>query len=1100
MRAHSQALHLVLAWVAMAVSTIVLLSSFGNALSALPREGPQELSAQPRSAFGFANVVFTGHLGHDFGGGPVYVNSNASAWGATNTIASLYAAYNSTYLFLGFNETISANSLMVLVGNGAGGGQATYNLAGLNAWGRDITLGSSIVDLAGVYFGGTNTQLSGYGVYQVLTPPSDSNTTPSDREVGSLSDFSAANDVAEIAIPLSTIFPANSNRDENVTVSAFVVGSTGSWVGTGVPYLQTGQYNAGGSQATFLVNDTIRFALSGVPLVAAEPVNVAIIFNDHQPVYEIAGQSTFNLPWTEAHATAEYMEQAVILHQFPEVNITYELSGSLLWQLQNISSDPSFNDSWIQGAYDSYVSLNTTQNRTLLGNLTGDWFSIPGYVFAFPEPAAQLYQQLDSRWSSGYELTATQYEDAKVLWFLYEISTDLVEGRLGSAWMSPTIWALHNQTSFDQADLGKILRYSQWLTGQVIPSFWADMLGNPSGSDNTELFTSPFYHPLTPLLLAPGLTGPAGTLPKGVYTSDVLAQMNLSRDQFDQMFGQYPRGLYASELAISEPMVPLINASGATWSLTDEWTLQQSGVPALAWGNSGPTVAGMEDLYTPYVVEGANGTTTDLFFRDASLSNSWAFDLGDLPTWTAIDDIVNYLKGVDATIPVGDHTRTLVTLALDGENWQFLSPFADDGVPFLEGLYTALEQNASFIHTETPTQFLDSVRSSPLLLPTLGSVATGSWNQGSGGSAPYQSNPSLTQWSGYNTQNWMWIDLDRVRAQVVSFQQKYGLTQIENLTVFDQELTANTAEGNVTRAWYGIYNAEGSDWFFQMAPWTISGANTVPFNLTFQGDLAYALSELHPLAPPPPPPRPVTVTFSVEPRPCDEVSFNDTEWANGTLGKFLPGNFTAQAPNCPGYSFEGWSITGILELASPSVNTTRVDVLGNGSLTASYRSIPIPPPPATRYLVSIFIDPAACSSIDLNGTSQGNDSSASFLQGNFSLTAPACVRYSFSGWVASRSLNVQENTSTTEIWVRGNGTLTADYVVLVNSPGSQTKNSPSSSQVSPLEIAGIATLAIAGLLLLIVILIRRRGVRPNKSDPVGGPEEERVSSPPPPKA
>lgn len=127
---------------------------------------------------------------------------------------------------------------------------------------------------------------------------------------------------------------------------------------------------------------------------------------------------------------------------FPEVNVTYELSGSLLYQLVNISTDPEFNDTFIHYAFVPYSELNTTQNRSLLANLTYDYFSIPSYVFSLNEPASNLYAQLHSLWVSGKTLNATQFEDAKVLWFLYDVSTPLVEGgQLGAQWKNSTIWA-----------------------------------------------------------------------------------------------------------------------------------------------------------------------------------------------------------------------------------------------------------------------------------------------------------------------------------------------------------------------------------------------------------------------------------------------------------------------------------------------------------------------------------------------------------------------------------------------------------------------------------------------------------------------------------
>ena len=1052
------------------------------------------------------SINFTGDLAADFGA-PYYVNTNASSWGALNNLSAFYVSYNTTDLFLGFSEVISGNSLMVFVGNGVdAGGIGTYNLSGLGTWGgRALSFSSSFTDLAAVYFGTTNGNLSGFGAYQVLTPPSQSNSTPAVRAITSLSLFDGANDAAEIALPLSTIFPVSTSAWGNVTVAAFVVGNAGAWVGTGLPYAQTGRYDAGSSEGTFLVSDTFRLPIDAVPYAPARPVSVAIIFNDHQPLYQVAGAADYNLPWTWAHATAEYIEQAIIIHQDPTVHITYELSGSLLYQLWNISHDPGYNDSFQEGAWIPFSELNTTQNQSELSTLEGDWFSIPPYVFAFPEPAAALYQQLDTLWRGGTPLTAAQYEDAKVLWFLYEVSTDLVEGRLGASWKSSTLWALHNQTSFSNADLRTVIAASRAIIGQVIPAFQADRLGNPLGSDNTELFTSPFYHPLTPLLLTRAISGPAGTLSKGSYSSDVQVQMNLSRDQFDQLFGTYPHGLYASELAVSQAMVEPIARSGAQWSLTDEWTLQQSGVTAEAYGNSGWTVPSLEALYTPYVVAGANGTSTTMLFRDAPLSNNWAFNYGNLPTATAISDIVDYLKGINGTIPVGDHPDTLVTLALDGENWQFMSPFADDGVPFLEGLYAALRANSTAFTTVTPTQWLDQARTEGILLPHLGFLATGTWNQASGQVAPFQSNISLTQWSGYNTQNWMWVDLDRVRAKVVSVMDANGLVQLQNQSTYQRNLTAATPEGNITRAWYGIYNAEGSDWFFQMAPWTISGANTLPFNLTFQGDLAYALSELNlSYGPPPPPPaRPVTVLFHVVPASCGAVTFNGTSWSDGSQGSFLPGHFTASVGPCTGSLFVDWSWTGGLTASSSSSMSLSVNLSGNGTLQGNFVALPPPPPPV--FVVGIGIEPTVCGPITYNGSLVGNGAQVKAVAGNETAVARACTGYTFQVWRSTGGVSPKGNGSVALVSIQGNGTLIANYTALPPPGGNSTGSgggassggsggtgagpkAPTPWYAQPDLLLGVgAALALVVALLALTVRHRRR------SPP--GPSEDEGQSP-----
>ncbi|WP_075056560.1 hypothetical protein [Thermogymnomonas acidicola] len=487
-----------------------------------------------------ANITFTGNVTNDFSGHQIYENTHATPWGGPdNNLTALYVSFNSTYLFIGVKEIIDGNSLMVFLSNDTNTQYGTYNMTNLNTWNRAISFTSPVNYFAAVYFGGPNSDPSGEDAFMVNSPLSASNTSPSAVSIQNYFVFGGSNNTVEIRIPWQALFPYGYSGTLHMNISAFIVGGSGAWVGIGMPYSQVGKYNDGNSISEFVVNDTIglNFGQVNIPSTVktttpptAPPINLAIIFNDHQPLYKVVGSNYYVLPWTEAHATAEYIEQALIAHMFPEVNVTYELSGSLLYQLVNISTDPEFNDTFIHYAFVPYSELNTTQNRSLLANLTYDYFSIPSYVFSLNEPASNLYAQLHSLWVSGKTLNATQFEDAKVLWFLYDVSTPLVEGgQLGAQWKNSTIWALHNQTSFNQTDLKEILQYSKWLTGQVIPAFRSDMQGNTSGSNNVELFTSPFYHPLTPLLLANNLTGPAGTIYKASYFSDVLAQMNISR-------------------------------------------------------------------------------------------------------------------------------------------------------------------------------------------------------------------------------------------------------------------------------------------------------------------------------------------------------------------------------------------------------------------------------------------------------------------------------------------------------------------------------------------------------------------------------------------
>jgi len=131
--------------------------------------------------------------------------------------------------------------------------------------------------------------------------------------------------------------------------------------------------------------------ISSTVKVPYNPINLAIIYNGHQPLYTVVNSSDYPLSCTEAHATAEYLEQALIAHKY-KINLTYEFSGSLLYQLYNISTNPDYNNSIIQYSYNPFSEVKT--NKSLYNTIVNYYFSIPSYVFSLDEPASILYNHI----------------------------------------------------------------------------------------------------------------------------------------------------------------------------------------------------------------------------------------------------------------------------------------------------------------------------------------------------------------------------------------------------------------------------------------------------------------------------------------------------------------------------------------------------------------------------------------------------------------------------------------------------------------------------------------------------------------------------------
>ena len=801
------------------------------------------------------NVTFNGSIKRNFQNEPpIYVNSNASPWGPDNNISSLYAAYNSSCLYLGFNARFVGNGFIIFINNGSSRGLGTYNFSTMNVWQRDIKF-TTPVNYFFADFAGSPSQ-----AYSIRSPLSSSNTSSYGISEPVTTYF--ASGTVEVGIPLSTIF-GNMYGNISFGLSAFIIGGSGSWVGTGIPFDQQGHYNSGNVYNYFTVNDSLNLRIDRQKPLPPPPINLDIIYNDHQPLYSPISYNYWLLPWTDVHLE-EYAEQALIIGKYPGVNVTYSLSGSLLLQIDAIK-DGNYNNSYIKAALipesqwnntvyyemshfgDNFLKTfvgrdfyNNTSVRNILENDLA--FNSPSWVYTSGTPAGNEYYNLLQMYEQGREMTNSQLKNALIEFFLWSISYPIISGQLGQQYKDSSLLSLYNQTSFSIGDIGKIISYYPYEASLVIRTFL-----NDHKQGNVELMTTPFDHPILPLLLQNNWTDQNGAnITKGVWGNDVNAQLNVGRDIFHYNFGYYPSGQWTPEQAVSNPIVPLLAGNGVKWTSTDQAVLSESGKLTAPVG----TPSYYEELYKPYRINSVNGTET-IVFRDSTLSNDWAFNYGNLAkssgSQAPVNEFMSYLRNVYNTVPVRDHSNTLVTVAIDGENWMFESPFPEDAVPFLQDLYSSLNSNSSWVKTVNMGNYIKENKTEG----NLSYLPTGSWNyQGYAGSV----SPYLTQWAGHPTQDEAWQQLALVRNLVVKFGEEHNLSEPINLSqflsAFNYPFIGSWNTKNIQQkydeAWFSILGAEGSDIYFSFDPGdqNLYAQNDIVFEHEVREDMRNALDVL----------------------------------------------------------------------------------------------------------------------------------------------------------------------------------------------------------------------------------------------------------------
>src|SRR5262245_65206377 len=122
-----------------------------------------------------------------------------------------------------------------------------------------------------------------------------------------------------------------------------------------------------------------------------------------------------------------------------------------------------------------------------------------------------------------------------------------------------------------------------------------------------EISTTPFYHPILPLLID---SHADGRTPVDVhFPFDAREQLARAQAFMEKRFGKVPQGLWPSEGAVSNDVALLASSVGFRWMATDEGILTKSGVD-LSWDNR-------RRIYQP----DKRGDIT-VFFHDRAVSDS----------------------------------------------------------------------------------------------------------------------------------------------------------------------------------------------------------------------------------------------------------------------------------------------------------------------------------------------------------------------------------------------------------------------------------------------------------------------------------------------
>ena len=550
-------------------------------------------------------------------------------------------------------------------------------------------------------------------------------------------------------------------------------------------------------------------ALEGGKPVVHEPVlesleplpyrlNVAIVWHQHQPKYlKDLETGEYLEPWVRLHAIKDYYDMVAILEEFPAIHFTVNLTPVLLTQLEEVIAGYESG-----GGTDRYLRMTLKDAATLTDDdklfllthfFNANWDNM---INVWPRYKALKDMKLGDSSAlltqSAAAFTEQDWRDLQVWFNLAWFDPDFQERDITLP-NGKTVTVKHliaKERGFTESDKREIADAQIAIMKNVVA-----VHRKLQDDGRIEVITTPFYHPILPLLCDTGLARKAtrGIALPGApfrYPDDARRQVKLAADYYEGLFGRKPSGMWPGEGAVAQEIVGMVADGGFSWMASDDQILQYS---------LGARQLTPEQRYAMHWVADGDKRVA-MIFRDHRLSDDVGFNYSRMDGVEAANSMIRSLSAIGERLE-GVGESAVVPIVLDGENaWEW---FRHDGKEFFRSWYDQMSR-ASWIRTVTVSEYLAEH-------PPVSSIPTlwaGSWIS-----------HDLTTWIGEPEENQAWEYLARVRGDLAP------------------ELASRGGDPAVARAYDEMLAAEGSDWF-----WWYGSDQTSPnegeFDRIFRGTLA----------------------------------------------------------------------------------------------------------------------------------------------------------------------------------------------------------------------------------------------------------------------
>ncbi|MGH9376141.1 MAG: hypothetical protein ACRD1J_08250, partial [Terriglobia bacterium] len=507
------------------------------------------------------------------------------------------------------------------------------------------------------------------------------------------------------------------------------------------------------------------------------PTRVMLLWHMHQPYYKDLVEDRYAMPWVRLHTLKDYYGMAAMMRDFPSVHVTFNLVPSLVSQISDYAEDRAREESY-ELAFKPANELTPPEKETLAGyafQLNHDHLlsRYPRFVELFHKSTGSGREPRGDRLAGLQDILDVQVL-SQLAWFdeTY-LSND------------PDISSLvARQRNYTEEDKRKLRAKEIEICKLTLEEY-----RHAAERGQMELSTSPFYHPILPLLCDTNVgaeSSPGLRLPRlrFQHPEDARDQLREAVHLHESIFGRRPSGLWPSEGSVSEQALQLAVEEGFRWTATGEGVLGRSIHTYFHRNQDGELYDGYP-LCQPHRLQLKDGSI-DIFFRNLQLSDLIGFVYSRMDPDSAAHDLIHRIRS--AASATGSQPA-VISIILDGENaWEY---YPGNGREFLRAFYGLLASEPD-LEALTPSEILQVVE--PLPLPRL---TPGSWI-----------NANFNVWIGDEEDNRAWDLLSNARDYFAANSSNPGIAP-ENVELARRELWI--AEGSDWCWWYGPEHSSPND-------------------------------------------------------------------------------------------------------------------------------------------------------------------------------------------------------------------------------------------------------------------------------------------------